>query len=432
MNYNLTKGDCMKKRISSILMICIIVTASAGFAANKAEQFSISPVIGGYTFEGKQHLDTALIYGIRAGYNVTDNFGIEALFDYVNTDSNIAAANRVEMFRYGGELLYHFMPKNKFVPYLAVGLSGLNFDAVGVDKKTRAAVDYGLGAKYFVNDKFALRGDVRHIFYSYNSQTRNNLEYTLGAYVPFGRVKPAAKPVEPQPAPAPAPKIVEPAPAPAPVVPAAPAAPTATLTVTPAKVTKGQIATLNWESQNASGCNIQPGIGPVLPQGVRTITPAANTSYIMECSGAGGRVTSAAGVTVVFPPSAPPVVSKAAERFCNKPSVIVVEFDTGKATVKPSHKYDAEVKVVGDFLKEFPKAKGEISGHTDNVASKAYNDKLSQARADNIKKFLVEKSGVAADRITTKGYGFSKPVANNKTREGRARNRRIEANFTCE
>lgn len=193
---------------------------------------------------------------------------------------------------------------------------------------------------------------------------------------------------------------------------------------------KGQSATLNWKSLNASVCNIQPGIGPVPPQGARTITPAVKTSYIMECSGDGGRTTSAAGVTVVLP--SPPVVSKAAERFCNKPSVIVAEFETDKATVKPSLRYDADVKIVSDFLKEFPKAKGEISGHTDNVASKAYNDKLSQARADFIKKYLVEKSGISADRIITKGYGFSKPVASSKSREGRAKNRRIEANFTCE
>src|SRR6185369_4310412 len=73
-HYILTRGICMKK-LSSILAACTIVAATAAFGANRSEQFSISPVIGGYTFDGRQHLDSSLIFGVRAGYNVTDNFG---------------------------------------------------------------------------------------------------------------------------------------------------------------------------------------------------------------------------------------------------------------------------------------------------------------------------------------------------------------------
>jgi len=402
----------------------ILAVASFASAANREGQFSVSPVIGGYTYDHGWDLDTSLIYGARAGYNFTKHFGVEALFDYVNTDSS--NKKDVNMYRYGGELLYHFFPDNAFVPYLAAGYSGLHFDADGIDGKVRGAFDFGAGAKYFLNDNFALRADIRGIFYTIGGKSASDLEYTVGAYIPFGGTKPAAKPVEPPP---PAPKAVEPPPAPAPPPP--PAAPTAALTITPVMVNQGQAATLNWKSQNATGCDIQPGIGPVPPQGVRPITPDSSTTYNLTCSGAGGTAASTAGVTVALPPPPPPV-SKAAERFCNKPAVIVVEFETGKATVKETGKYEAEVKIVSEFLTEFPKAKGEISGHTDNVGGKAYNDKLSQARADSIKKYLVENLGIAADRITTKGYGFSKPVATNKTKAGRQLNRRIEANFTCE
>jgi len=411
----------MKKRIGSILAACSIIAATAAFGANKAEQFSISPVVGGYTFDDNQHLDTNLIYGLRAGYNVTDNFGIEALIDYVNTEAS-RANNRVEMYRYGGELLYHFMPESTFVPYLAVGLAGLNFDAFGKSSNTYTAFDTGVGAKYFLNDKFALRADARYIVYSNNSLAKNNLEYTLGAYIPFGGTQPVAKPVEPPPAPAPPPPPpkVEPPPP--------PPAPTAALTVTPATVTKGETATLNWKSQNASGCDIQPGIGPVPPQGVRAITPADSTSYNLSCSGAGGTATSAAGVTVVLPP--PPPKPKAAERFCDKPSTIIVEFDTNKSEIKT--KYDEDLNKLGTFLKEWPKAKGEISGHTDNVGSDKYNLALSQRRAASVKTYLVDKFSIAPERLTTEGYGETKPIATNKTKEGRQLNRRIETNFTCD
>jgi OOP family OmpA-OmpF porin len=336
------------------------------------------------------------------------------------------------MYRYGGELLYHFFPENTLVPYLAAGYSGLNFDAKGVDGRAHGAFDYGVGAKYFLKDNFALRGDVRHIIYHMDGRSNNNLEYTLGAYIPFGGVAPVAKAVEPPPAPLPVPKPVEPPPPPAP-----PAVPTAGLTIVPSTVTRGQSAALNWRSQNATACNIQPGIGPVPPQGARSITPVDNTAYTLSCSGAGGTANSAANIAVIVPPppapvvEAPkPVVSAAAEKFCSKPAIINIQFDTDKSAIKPQ--YDAELKTVSDFLKEFPKAKGEISGHTDNVGNKLYNEILSQSRADSVKNYIVEKHGISADRITTKGYGFSKPIASNKTKEGKAKNRRIEANFTCD
>jgi OOP family OmpA-OmpF porin len=124
-----------------------------------------------------------------------------------------------------------------------------------------------------------------------------------------------------------------------------------------------------------------------------------------------------------------PKASAAAERFCSKPAVLAIAFDTNKADIKP--KYDADLKALADFLAEFPKAKGEISGHTDNVGGKAFNQKLSQRRADSVKKYMVEKFGVDASRITAKGYGLTKPVASNKTKAGKAKNRRIEANFSC-
>ena len=425
----------MKKTLL-LVVAGILTAASCASAGNREGQFSVSPVIGGYTYEGKQHLDTSLIYGLRGGYNFTKNFGVEALFDYVNTEPT-KSKNDVDMYRFGGELLYHFFPDNTLVPYIAAGFGGLNFGTTGVDKRVRGAFDYGVGAKYFLNDSFALRGDVRHILYSMNDRTNNNLEYTLGAYIPFGGVTPAVKPVEPPPAPAPVPvaKVVEPPPAPAPVI-IPPAAPTATLSVSPATVTKGQPATLSWRSQNASACDVQPGIGAVPPQGARVLMPADTTAYTISCSGAGGTATSAASVTVMAPPPPPvvvapkPKVSVAAEKFCSKPAILNIQFDTDKSVIKPQ--YVAELKAVSDFLKEFPKAKGEISGHTDNVASKAYNDKLSQSRADSVKMYIVDKFGIAADRIVAKGYGFSKPVASNKTKQGKAQNRRIEANFTCE
>jgi len=100
-------------------------------------------------------------------------------------------------------------------------------------------------------------------------------------------------------------------------------------------------------------------------------------------------------------------------------------FDSAK--LRPTA--DGKLQPVVDFAMRYPDADMEVSGYTDNIGSKAYNLKLSQHRADAVKAYLVKK-GVSADRIATKGYGESMPVADNKTRAGRALNRRVEVRYT--
>lgn len=76
-------------------------------------------------------------------------------------------------------------------------------------------------------------------------------------------------------------------------------------------------------------------------------------------------------------------------------------------------------------LKKFPVLRAEVAGYTDSIGAAGYNQKLSQERAQSVKQYLVAH-GVAADRLTTHGYGESDPVASNKTAAGRAKNRRVE------
>ena len=101
-----------------------------------------------------------------------------------------------------------------------------------------------------------------------------------------------------------------------------------------------------------------------------------------------------------------------------------VYFDTGKATIKPAS--FGLLDEVAQVLVAHPEVKKvRIEGHTDASGSAATNTKLSQARADAVRSYLVGK-GVAADRLSAKGYGPAKPIADNKTAEGREANRRVE------
>lgn len=100
-----------------------------------------------------------------------------------------------------------------------------------------------------------------------------------------------------------------------------------------------------------------------------------------------------------------------------------IEFDTGKATIRPKSAptLDAAVKVLADY----PSLKLEISGHTDNVGKEEKNLKLSQDRADAVKKYFTDK-GIDASRVQTRGAGPKEPIADNKTAAGKQKNRRIE------
>src|SRR5213083_990521 len=114
------------------------------------------------------------------------------------------------------------------------------------------------------------------------------------------------------------------------------------------------------------------------------------------------------------PPPAPKKIELSADTY----------FDFDKATLKPEGKEKIEAEVVAP-MKEHPNLRALVEGHTDSIGSDAYNQRLSERRADAVRDYMVSR-GIGTQRITTKGWGKSKPIVSNKTKEGRARNRRVE------
>ncbi|MCC6648636.1 MAG: OmpA family protein [Polyangiaceae bacterium] len=108
-----------------------------------------------------------------------------------------------------------------------------------------------------------------------------------------------------------------------------------------------------------------------------------------------------------------------------------VFFETGKSVIKPES--DKLLGEVAAILKEHPEVqKLRIEGHTDNKGTKFGNQALSQARANAVQKWLATKGGVDAKRLEAKGFGQDKPIADNGTEDGRARNRRVEFHISKE
>ncbi|MCE5262934.1 MAG: OmpA family protein [Deltaproteobacteria bacterium] len=352
----------MKKILLILSLILLLAFTTAANAEMKAGAFSVTPFIGGYLFQGEENLKDPLIYGLRFGSNITRHWGFEGVFYYGQSENKALAGNPdVDLYSYGVEALYNFMPGSKFVPFLAAGGGGSLLHESGVGTRShRGMLDYGGGLKYFVTEDIALRADVRHVIPL--NESNNNLLFTFGVNFFFGGVKKAAPVVETA-------RAAEPAAAPVVVAPPPPPPPPA------------------------------PAPEPLPPP----------------------------------PPPPPPVVEKAAppasameKSITEKGRVTLnVEFDFGKATIRKGEQ--ADIAQLADVMKKYPDLKITIEGHTDNVGNAKYNEKLSLQRANAVKKNLVDKYGIAASRLDTKGYGMTKPIASNKTKEGRQKNRRVEA-----
>jgi outer membrane protein OmpA-like peptidoglycan-associated protein len=100
-----------------------------------------------------------------------------------------------------------------------------------------------------------------------------------------------------------------------------------------------------------------------------------------------------------------------------------IKFDVNKATIKPE-----SMGVINNIVKimtEYPELKFSIEGHTDNDGSEESNLILSEKRALAVQNELI-KLGISADKLTSKGFGESKPISDNTSSEGKAQNRRVE------
>ena len=102
-----------------------------------------------------------------------------------------------------------------------------------------------------------------------------------------------------------------------------------------------------------------------------------------------------------------------------------INFETGKSNILPES--FAALDVVGQVLTKWPELRIEVGGHTDSRGSAAYNQKLSEARANAVKNYLIQKfPALKADQFTVMGYGESKPLVPNKGALNMAKNRRVE------
>jgi len=380
----------MKRKLLFMLfgMLAVLILCTPSTAANLAKAWSITPYAGGYAFDDDENLDPALVYGVRIGYNITQEWSIEAAIDYAEADGDdrifrpngTSYKNDADMLGYRVEALYNFLPDTDVVLFVAAGIGGRDLDYDNGSENSADghdfAVDYGLGFKWFFAENFALRGDARHIYVT--DVNNNNFEFTLGLSFVFGGEKPKA---ELPPPPPPAPPVVEPE---------------------PDTDGDGVIDKLDQCPDTPAGVKVDE-VGCPLDTDKDGVY-----DYLDKCPDT-------------------PIELKVDKDGCPMKVTINLNvlFDFDKSDVKP--KYHDEIKRVADYMNAYPWEKATLEGHTDSKGTDAYNEKLSQRRVEAIKNYLVEKFGISADRLKAVGYGESKPIATNDTDEGRQLNRRVQA-----
>jgi outer membrane protein OmpA-like peptidoglycan-associated protein len=191
-----------------------------------------------------------------------------------------------------------------------------------------------------------------------------------------------------------------------------------------ASVSQSQVALSGGSAQTRLSVSVpadaKPGRYPVIVTAKDNTGNSASTTVWIASAGAQAVPSTAVRTQVV--PAAPKIAKGLAVQ--KRVAVYGIYFDFSSATIKPESA--PVLKEIADALIANPSSKLVIEGHTDNVGGVDYNLDLSRRRAGSVKDALVTRYHISTGRLSTIGYGFSRPKASNDTPQGRALNRRVE------
>ncbi len=424
----------MMRRMLWLALLCLTFSLSA-HAAVKEKAFTLTPMIGGHSFEGNLNLDDSPFLGIALGYNLTDKWAVEGVYTQTNADGE-NGADDADVQTYRIDALYHLWSDKALVPYLAAGLGGISSDYDHGEDRDHLLFNYGIGIKYFVlDDLIALRADVRHLLDF--PEPDNSLQYSVGLTFQLGKATPAPEPVVE--------KASEPAPTikPAPLdsdgdgvvndldkCPATPAGVVVDSTGCPIDADGDGVydyldkcpETPAGVAVDSNGCPLDTdGDGvydyldkcPETPAGVAVDSDGCPLDsdgdgvydYLDKCPG------TPAGVTVN-------------DQGCPAALTLHIKFSPDSSKVGPT--FDNEIAKAAQCINAYPGELVYIDGHTDSDGNAAYNQKLSVQRATAVKNRLIEHFNISAERLEARGFGEGQPVAPNTTAEGKAQNRRVD------
>ncbi|WP_170272636.1 OmpA family protein [Litorivicinus lipolyticus] len=351
----------------TLLAVLIGSMSISGVVLAEAE---LSVGAGLINFDGDRNVDNDVLGKLGVGYRYPDSpFGAELSYSAANAEDTTNASFDARMFQLDG--LYHLAPTGAWTPYLSAGVGEMKTETSAGAKNSDSLFSLGGGVKYALSEALDLRADLRGL--RTDEANATDVVATLSMVFGLGGNKMMEMPMV--------------------------------------------------ADTDGDGVNDDMDVCPGTPAGANVDASGCELDEDRDgvvdsqddCLGtAPGLAVDAAGC---------PVLQSEVVTFN-----LDVEFDTNIATIKSG--YVSDIDNLASFLGEYPNTRVLLGGHTDSVGSAAFNMTLSQKRADAVKRALVAR-GVQSDRIDAKGFGESKPIADNMNAAGREQNRRVVASVSA-
>ena len=405
-------------------------------------------LFGGLHFYDKQHglgrhvldpeglsPDLGGVFGLRLTCNLGPWVGVEgeATISPTHTRfSNDDGGTSMTIVGYRGQVIVNFIHTGYVRPFALVGwgaLSSFPKDTSVVPKDSDNMFHVGVGSKFPLTDYFGLRLDGRIMFppaafvnsgkYAESYFHGPDYELLLSAYVAFGKSRPAPPaPALPQPTP-PQDTDGDGIPDMSDACPTDPG---------PANDDPKKNGCPRPKDTDGDGILDVDDACPTEP-GLRSDDPKKNGCPPPKDTDGDGifdDVDKCPNEPETFngyqdEDGCPDEVPAALKKFTGV--IEGINFKTGSAEI--TRNSNVVLDKVVQVLTDYPDVRIEISGHTDNVGKPEFNRELSQKRADAVKQYLINK-GIKPERLTAVGFGLEKPIADNKTAAGKAKNRRTE------
>ena len=368
----------MKKALLGLTLSC---AAGVALAADYDDRWMLSPSLIFTATDGQKNMESDFGFGLGLGKFINEKWSMDfeldsASFDAESTGGSITQTGLGLMSR------YHFNTDSSLKPFLGIGAGYLDHNGSGAARGVDSSdfmLNLSAGLRKSVTDRVGFMTEIKYRLdtddYTGTANSYDDYLFSMGLNIALGAASEAVE----------AETIVEPA---------------------PQLDSDG-----DGVSDQSDRCPDTPAGMEVDMYGCHSVDGDDDNDGVMNSAdkcpdSRAGAVVDADGCEV---------------------QVVIelqgVHFDLDKATLRPESMaiLDAAVKTMG----EHGTLAVEVAGHTDSTGSEAYNQALSERRAQVVYSYLVDH-GVSADRMTWKGYGESSPIATNDTEEGRAKNRRTE------
>ena len=381
----------MKKLVLAALLAGTTLSTGAVQAQDNHPGVTLTPGIGYYFFDDGRDVEDDTLLSLALGYQFDSPWALELV--YLQADSEIEDFDiDVDHDQYRLDALYHFNRSGDWQPYLAGGIGQGEFEVSAASfEQDETMFNLGGGVRYFLNDNLAIRSDIRSIYG--DEDDTFDVALTFGLNILFGgSSKPASKPVASEPV------SSKPSPTPLPAK---------------SKDTDGDGVV-----DGSDQCPSTPAGVPVNASGCPLDSDSDGIAdYQDQCpnTSAGAKVDDKGCYQ---------------ELLEDKEVRLNVQFANNSDVVRDE--YLEEVEQVAQFMRQYVNTSVIIEGHTDDRGAASYNQSLSERRAKAVAAVLVDRFGIATNRVSAIGYGEERPLVTNDTAPNRAKNRRVVAVVTAQ